>query len=289
MATAATTIARARRTSVPFHGTDAGERQTAPTASANAPAELRLAILDDDSGFMLVLARRLRQPGWAHTLLAAAIAPQAVAEQQLDGLIVDPTVLGERCWSWLEELCELRSELAIVVCTSPSTVAERVRGLRLGVDDWLTKPCHPDELLARVEAITRSRSRTGRTREAAAVTIGEIEVRPDQFQAFVGDRSLLLTKREYQLLDLLLRGGETAQPRELIYERLWGYEMIRNDRSVDVFVHKLRRKLRDGSPGWSYIRTHHGMGYSLEPELLLPGEVLELDGERAPLAESLAA
>ena len=111
-------------------------------------------------------------------------------------------MLGKRRWRWLEELFALQTEMAIVVCSAESTVAERVRALRLGADDWLTKPCHPDELLARVEAIARARGRTG-AREFPPVTIGEIEVRPDQFQAFVDGRSLQLTKREYQLLELL--------------------------------------------------------------------------------------
>jgi DNA-binding response OmpR family regulator len=181
---------------------------------------------------------------------------------ELDALIVDVALLGTQRLSWLEEVCDTRPDLRIVVCTGASSVAERVRALRFGVDDWLTKPCHPEELIARLEVVTQSR-RSQAPRDLTPMTIGEVEIRPDQYQVFVAGESLRLTRREYQLIDLLRRAPGEVLPREQIYECLWGYEMTRNDRSVDVFVHKLRRKLEQGSPEWSYIHTHFGIGYRL--------------------------
>ena len=74
--------------------------------------------------------------------------------------------------------------LGVVVCTGRSTVAQRVRGLRLGADDWVSKPCHPEEVLARVEAVVRRRKRPPARATTAPLTAGEIEIRADQFQAF---------------------------------------------------------------------------------------------------------
>jgi DNA-binding response OmpR family regulator len=108
------------------------------------------------------------------------------------------------------------------------------------------------------------------------VTLGEVEVRPDQYQAFVAGRSLELTRREFQLIELLCDARGEVLGRELIYESLWGYEMARNDRSVDVFVHKLRRKLKDASPEWRYVHTHPRTGYRLAAERVL----IELPVER---------
>ena len=99
--------------------------------------------------------------------------------------------------------------------------------------------------------------------------------------------SLRLTRREYQLIELLSRAGTEVLPRERIYECLWGYEMARNDRSVDVFVHKLRRKLERASPEWSYIQTHFGIGYRLVAESSGDPAVQELLVESAE--ECLAA
>jgi DNA-binding response OmpR family regulator len=251
----------------------------------------RIALLDDDSGFLLVLSKRLERRDLAYRKVGRRVSANAVARMEIDALIIDPAVLGPRAWEWLERLCELRPELGIVVCTASSTVAERVQALRLGVDDWLSKPCHPEELVARVEAVTL-RGRRPEPPSTEPVLIGEVTIRPDQYQAFVGGESLRLTRREYQLMSLLARSPWEVHTREALYECLWGYEMVRNDRSVDVFVHKLRRKLEQASPAWRYIHTHFGVGYELGAEPLEAGSVSTLElPELGPetVLETLAA
>jgi DNA-binding response OmpR family regulator len=184
---------------------------------------------------------------------------------RLNALLVDLAVLGPGAWEFLERVCGALPGLAVVVCTGQSTVAQRVRGLRLGADDWITKPSHPEEVIARVEAVARRRRRLA-DRVEAPVVGGELEIRPDQFQAFVGGQSLDLTRREFELLHLLAAANGQVLEREEIYQRVWGYVMVRGDRSVDVFVRKLRQKLEKSSPGWRYIHTHFGIGYRFEPE-----------------------
>jgi DNA-binding response OmpR family regulator len=236
-------------------------------AAREAPLELRIAILDRDSGFLLVLGKRLERPGWRHEVLGPKISLKSLLMLEADILIVDLALLGQRCWTWLGRICRERGDLRVVVCTGSSTVAQRVHALRLGVDDWLSKPCHPEELVARIEAITSHRSRA-EARSLEPINLGEVEIRPDQYQAFVSGLSLRLTRREYQLIELLSGAEGLALSREEIYEQLWGRAMARNDRSVDVFVHKLRRKLAESSPGWRYVHTHFGMGYRLAAECL---------------------
>jgi two-component system response regulator RegX3 len=145
-------------------------------------------------------------------------------------------------------------------------VAQRVRGLRLGIDDWITKPCHPEEAMARVEAVSRRRRRGNHEVETGPLVAGELEIRPDQFQAFVSGDSLDLTRREFELLQLLAAARGQVLERETIYQRVWGYAMAHGDRSVDVFIRKLRQKLEKRSSSWSYIHTHFGVGYRFEPE-----------------------
>jgi DNA-binding response OmpR family regulator len=153
-----------------------------------------------------------------------------------------------------------------VVCTGPSTVAQRVRGLRLGADDWITKPCHPEEVIARVQSVVRRRRRTTSRGESKPVHAGDVEIRSDRFQAFAKGRSLDLTRREFELIELLASAEGRVLEREEIYSRLWGYAMVRGDRSVDVFVRKLRQKLERASPDWRYIHTHFGIGYRFAAE-----------------------
>jgi DNA-binding response OmpR family regulator len=259
-------------------------------AQASYASPLRVALLDRDSGFVLVLAKRLERLEWKHRALSSAATADAFATMPLDALIVDLAAVGPKRWDWLEHLCDLEPDFAIVVCTGASTTAERVRALRAGVDDWLGKPCHPEELIARVEAVVGNRPRS-KPRDVEPVTIGEVEIRRHQYQAFVAERSLKLTPREYQLIELFAAaGGETIE-REAIYERMWGYTMSRNDRSVDVFVHKLRRKLERASPGWRYVHTHLGVGYSFAAERVEGSEaaVRKLRPRREPATSRLAA
>jgi DNA-binding response OmpR family regulator len=237
---------------------------SSPIAS-DRPAPLRIAVLDNDSGFLMVLAKRLERLECEHRVLDASTPTETIASMPVDALIVDLASLGSGRWAWLERLCQAPRDFSIVVCTGPSTVAERVRALRVGADVWLSKPCHPEELIARVEAVVGPRRRP-EPRNFEPVTVGEVEIRRDLYQAFVHGRSLCLTRREYQLIELLSRAGSEVVPRRTIYECLWGFEMARNDRSVDVFVHKLRRKLERASPRWRYIHTRFSVGYRFAAE-----------------------
>jgi DNA-binding response OmpR family regulator len=96
------------------------------------------------------------------------------------------------------------------------------------------------------------------------VIAGELEIRADMFEAFVGGRAVGLTRREFELLWLLAGARGRVVPRDRIYERVWGYAMAHGDRSVDVFVRKLRKKLEAASPGWAYLHTHFGVGYRFD-------------------------
>lgn len=223
-------------------------------------------MIDTDSGFVTVLAKRAEAAGWELTKAKGPVPPRDLVAMKLNALLVDPAVLGDEAWPYLERIASMLPDLGLVVCTGRSTVAQRVRGLRLGVDDWMAKPCHPEEAIARVEAVSRRRRRGRREFEGSPLAAGELEIRPDRFQAFVGDEALDLTRREFELLHLLAEERGQVLEREQIYQRVWGYAMAHGDRSVDVFIRKLRKKLEDHSPRWAYIHTHFGIGYRFEPE-----------------------
>jgi len=232
-----------------------------------APAAVRLAVVDSDSGFVRVLSKRVSAVGWRTQLLATPPPPEELQALRVHAIVIDPALLGSEGWTYLEKLCAQSGAPAVIVCTGPTSVAQRVRGLRLGADDWVTKPCHPEEVLARIEAAVRRR----RAGELAAqpvepIVAGELEIRPDMFEAFVGGRAIGLTRREFELLHLLAGASGRVVPRERVYERVWGYAMAHGDRSVDVFVRKLRKKLEDSSPGWVYLHTHFGVGYRFDPQ-----------------------
>ena len=229
-------------------------------------ASIRIAVIDTDSGFLTVLAKRAEVAGWSLSHSSGSLPPRDLVAMKLNALLIDPAVLGDEAWSYLERVASMLPELALVVVTGRSTVAQRVRGLRLGVDDWMSKPCHPEETIARIEAVGRRHTRGRHEAEGAPLSAGQLEIRPDRFQAFVGKEPLDLTRREFELLYLLAEERGQVLEREKIYQQVWGYAMAHGDRSVDVFIRKLRQKLEKRSPRWSYIHTHFGIGYRFDPE-----------------------
>ena len=243
---------------------------------------MRLAVIDTDSGFVQVLTKRLDGYGCEYRVLAAAPRVEDLVAMRLNAVVVDLEMLGPDAWAFLDRICTALPGIGVIVCTARTSVAQRVRGLRLGADDWMTKPCHPEELIARVEAVVRRRKRAEVRIDTGPVVAGELEIRADQFQAFVSGRSLDLTRREFELLQLLAEAEGQVLQREEIYQRVWGYAMARGDRSVDVFVRKLRQKLESASPEWEYIHTHFGVGYRFKPEGGLPERPAAVD---APAAE----
>jgi DNA-binding response OmpR family regulator len=241
---------------------------------------IRVALIDDDSGLVTVLDPRFAALRWERRLLSYAAAPDQLSALRLHALIVNPALTG---LDYVERIAVALPGLAMLVCSGPAPVADRVRALRGGADDWIAKPCHPEELVARIQAVLRRR-RAGETPvEEATVVAGELAIRPDRFDAYVGALPASLSRKEFELLQQLAAAGGRVLEREEVYQRVWGYTMVRGDRSVDVFVRKLRQKLEQVSPGWRYVHTHFGVGYRFAPEPLDP------DGAAAGAAAAPAA
>lgn len=269
---------RARRDGAPpGSGAQRGEERRRKPASPP-----RLAILDRDAGLMVSLTKRLDRLGWKHRVLPARASAKLLNGLEADVLVVDLDLVGEDRWGWLRGFIRRRPDMLVVICTERSTVSERVAALRVGAADWLTKPYHPDELIARVEAVSAP-ARRFQTRAPELSLLGGLEIRPDSFQVFVEGRDLKLTRKEYGLLELLVLASGRIESRERLYEGVWERPMPRDDRSVDVVVYRLRRKLEAAAPAWRYVHTHYGAGYRLAAE---PAEDSE---DPAPARNVLAA
>lgn len=234
---------------------------------SSSTGTLKVAVIDRDGAFLKVLGNRLDAAGWQYRVVGGLVPPEELVAMKINALVLDITVLPpEDAWPFLERVCGLLPGLGVIICTNQSTVAQRVRGLRLGADDWVAKPCHPEEVMARIESVVRRRRRATGEDERGPLVVGELEIRADQYQAFVAGRSADLTRREFELLQALTDAAGSVIERGEIYRRVWGYEMAHGDRSVDVFIRKLRIKLEQRSPGWAYIHTHFGIGYRFDPE-----------------------
>jgi DNA-binding response OmpR family regulator len=228
------------------------------------PRKLRILALDADAPFVDSVERAARYEGWTLLRGEVPVPVNQISEMKVDVVLIDPTSIGDSDWTYLELLIG-QGGTRLLVCSARVPRQRRVDSLRRGIDDWQTKPINPLEITARLEAVVRGR------RDASSLLGGVIEfrglvMRPDRREAVFGGRPLTLTRREFDLLAVLVEAEGGVVERERLYQRVWGYKMVHGDRSVDVFVRKVRRKLGQASASGPLIHTHFGIGYRFEPE-----------------------
>ncbi len=221
----------------------------------------RVLVVEDDPDVALSLRHTLERTG-EFAVDAVATAEEALARVRRgpwDLLLLD---LGLPDWDGMEVCRMLREdpatrEIPIVMVTARVEEAERVRGLEGGADDYIVKPFSPRELVARVRAVLR---RAGA--ETATVLVhGPLRVDRAQRRAWVEEREVELTRREFDLLWELLRARGRVLSREWLLERVWGYARAVDTRTVDVHVRRLRSKL--GAAAAEAIETVVGVGYRM--------------------------
>jgi DNA-binding response OmpR family regulator len=223
-------------------------------------------IVEDDEAILDPVAYRLERAGY-RVLRArdGAVGLRLFRRERPDVVVLDLMLPQIDGWRVTEQVREVDPAVPLIVVSARTGEHDRVRGLEIGADDYVTKPFSMKELVARVGAqirrVEQARRPGGRTR----LVVGPLVIDPDQVQAFVDGRSLDLTPREFQVLYALAEQAGKPVPRGRLYREVWGYEMVHGDRSVDVFVRKLRQKLARAAPGTSFIRTHYGVGYTFEP------------------------
>ncbi|MCM3749412.1 response regulator transcription factor [Paenibacillus pasadenensis] len=164
------------------------------------------------------------------------------------------------------EVCrrlESREDIGIILLTVKNDVVDKVVGLELGADDYMTKPFEIRELLARVKALARRLERIPAEPEERALGSGGLKVIPKRRTAVAGDRLLDLTPKEFDLLAMLLQHPERVYTREELLDMVWGMDYIGGARTVDIHIQRLRKKL--GEPWQAVLQTVYGIGYKASP------------------------
>lgn len=231
---------------------------------------MNILIVEDDDRIADFLSRGLRAEGYrvqraADGPTGLALAQDAARQAQAGG---EPTLLLDLMLPGLSglEICQtLRAaqvSLPILMLTAQGSLEDRVAGLRLGADDYLCKPFEFEELLARLEALSR-RGRDLRPRQASRLQVGDLELDRDRMQASRGGRPLQLTAKELALLELLMSAPGRMFSRERILANVWGTSEDPLTNIVDVYIRRLRARIDgDGLP--PLIHTVRGLGYRLE-------------------------
>jgi two-component system alkaline phosphatase synthesis response regulator PhoP len=220
-------------------------------------------IVEDEVSIRTVARAYLEQAGYRVLLAETGPTGLHVAQHEQPAVVIlDLNLPG---MDGMEVAARLRAEsdVFILMLTARSEEADRVAGLRIGADDYLTKPFSPRELVARVEAILRRR------RAPAAVDpslrFANVRVDPERREVWVGAQAIDLTTTEFDVLLALVRHAGKVLSREQMMDIVWGTDFYGTDRVVDVYVGQVRRKLEAAS-GRTLIRTVRGIGYKLSEE-----------------------
>ncbi|RDH88598.1 MAG: two-component system response regulator OmpR [endosymbiont of Escarpia spicata] len=233
-----------------------------------------LLVVDDDRKLRELLIRYLGQEDFAvHGVEGSVAMDEYLERSQVDLIILDLMMPGE---DGLSIARRLRSdgEIPIIMLTARGGDIDRIIGLEMGADDYLPKPFNPRELLARIRAVLRRRQLPGQSDQAAETTesfsFGDFTI---DFQTHVfskGGDEIPLTGGEYTLLEVLARSPNRVLTRDYLVETLKGYERLPYDRSIDVRVTRLRKKIEADPTNPRYIRTIWGKGYIFTPKGNVP-------------------
>ncbi len=217
---------------------------------------MRVLLVDDDPGILLSVRRALEFEGYTVPTAADGVDALAAVEREApDAVVLDVTMPRLDGLQVCRTLRSRGDRTPILVLTARHAVADRVAGLDAGADDYLVKPFALEELLARVRALLRRQGGAGDDHLALA----DLEMDLGARLARRGDRLIELTRTEWALLELLLRNAGQVLTRELISDRVWGYD-IGTAGSLDVYIGYLRRKTeQDG--GRRLIQTVRGVGF----------------------------
>src|SRR6478609_715917 len=226
------------------------------TADAGAPDVL---VVDDDEDIRVSLDRGLRLSGFAvRTAPDGESALAAVAERIPDCVVLDVGLPGRDGVTVVETLRGADVAVPVLMLSARTSVDDRVTGLAAGADDYLVKPFALTELVARLRALLRRVPPP----PGAELTVGPLAVDPAARAVTIAGRPVELTRREFDLVEVLARNARVVLSRERLLDLVWGYDFAVDTNVVDVFVSQVRRKLEaDGEP--RMIRTVRGVGFVL--------------------------
>lgn len=228
----------------------------------NAKTVGRILVIEDEPTIIEFLRVGLTYERWAVTVAEQGDEGLALArEQDFDLIILDVMLPEMDGFEIVRRLRQAGRDTPVIMLTARKEIADRVAGLKLGADDYLTKPFSFDELLARIQAVLR---RQGRATEPTRFVAQDLALDADAHEVRKGGVPLDLTRTEFALLEFFMREPNRAFTRETLLNRVWGYDYVGDTNVVDVHVSHLRDKLGDGDR--SLIQTIYGVGYAFRPD-----------------------
>ena len=218
-------------------------------------------VVEDEASIASFVALYLKNAGYDVATVANGAEALAAVDREKPALIVLDLMLPDIDGIEVCRRVRRGSDIPILMLTARDEDVDKIIGLEVGADDYLTKPFNPRELVARVRAILRRATSERADRESAVLRHGDLTVDAGRREARVGEEEIQLAPKEFDLLWELLDHRGLVLTRDQLLERVWGYTFAGDTRTVDVHVRQLRRKLGDASP----IVTVWGVGYKVSP------------------------
>lgn len=221
----------------------------------------KILVVDDEQSIRELITFNLEKAGYKVICAEDGLEALHLVYDQVDLVLLDlmlPKVDG------LEVCRRLKAEsqtagIPVIMLTAKDEEIDKVLGLELGADDYLTKPFSPRELVARIKAVLRRSSKESLT--MGQLSVGELRMNFNSYEVFLGKEILELTPKEYELLKLFLTNIGKAYSREQLLDQIWGYEYYGDTRTVDVHIRHLRAKLSADPKLSEAIETIRGVGY----------------------------
>ncbi|MBI3287835.1 MAG: response regulator transcription factor [Chloroflexi bacterium] len=221
----------------------------------------KILLVEDDPTLLETLEYNLQKAGYTVCKAADGLAALEIARQEKPDLVVLDLMLPLLDGLSVCRLLRQESSVPIIMLTARAGEVDKIVGLEAGADDYLTKPFSLGEFLARVRALLR---RTPQRFESQRLEVGELIIDIPRRRVWRGDHELTLSPKEFELLVELARHRGMVLSRELLIERVWGYEYSGDTRTVDVHIRRLREKVESDPSRPELIQTVRSVGYRLE-------------------------
>lgn len=227
----------------------------------------RVLVIEDDELIGQGMTRHLRAAGFdAQWVGKGETGLARLRFERPDVCVLDLMLPGVDGWSLIESARGEGIATPIIVVSARGTEHDRVHALEIGADDYLVKPFSMKELVARVQAAARRGPREQAPTNGDVIEIEGLRIDPDDVQAYIDGADAGLTPTEFRLLYTLARDAGRVLTRDDLLQRVWGRPATHRDRTVDVFVRRLREKIDRPSRHHTFIQTRYGVGYKLEAE-----------------------
>ncbi len=223
----------------------------------------KILVVDDEQSIVELIKFNLEKEDWqVVTAYDGDEALDVFRRERPDLVLLDIMLPIKDGWQVCKELRET-SSVPIIMLTAKGDEPDKIKGLEIGADDYITKPFSPKELVARVKAALRRASQAAPPSEHV-VTLKDLRIDIDRHQVTLAGEPLTLTPKEFDLLLLLVQNKGKVLTRDMLLEQVWGYDYGGETRTVDVHIRRLRQKMGEDPSRPRYIHTVHGVGYKVE-------------------------